>query len=99
MNSTFVLRAVAAIAALSSVGCGLFYRNSYAGPAFTLYSNRDPAFVAQIGEKVTRIYAGFQRLFEPAPGSLGTTTIVLEGSESSVVDHGYSPSLLGYYVP
>ncbi|HVR76051.1 MAG TPA: hypothetical protein VMT52_17095, partial [Planctomycetota bacterium] len=99
MNAMFALRAAAAIAALSSAGCGLFYRNSFPGPAFTIYSDRDPAFLAEIGEKVTRIYAGYQRLFEPAPGSLGSTTIVLEGTESGIVDHGYSPSLLGYYVP
>jgi len=82
-----------------AVGCGLFYENSYEGSAYTLYSDRSEAFLSRVGKKVTRIYTGYQELFEVPQDSLGTTTIILEGDDSDVLDYGYSPSVLGYYVP
>ena len=80
-------------------GCGIFYENSYEGSSYTLYSDRNEAFLSRVGEKVARIYSGYQDLFEVPQKSLGTTTIVLEGNDSAVLDYSYSPSVLGYYIP
>jgi hypothetical protein len=80
-------------------GCGLLYRNSFEGPSFTLYSDRKPEFLATVGAKVARIYEGYEALFDLGPDRLGTTTIVLEGDDTDVIDYGYAPNLLGYYIP
>ena len=87
------------LAWLGLPGCGLFYKNSYEGPNFNLYSDRKPEFLAQVGAKVARIYEGYESLFGLSPDCLGTTTIILRGDDSDVVDYGYAPSLLGYYIP
>jgi hypothetical protein len=87
------------LATLPTLGCGFFYENSYEGSTYTLYSDRNEAFLSRVGEKVTRIYAGYQDLFDIPQDSLGTTTIILEGKDSGVLDYGYSPSVLGYYIP
>ena len=84
---------------VSQSGCGLFYENSYNGSGFNVYSDRNAEFVGSVGAKVSHIYRGFGALFEIPPERLGTTTIVLDGDDDTVVDPGYSPSVLGYYVP
>ena len=71
----------------SAWGCGLFYENSYQGSAYTLYSDRNEDFLSRVGEKVGRIYSGYQELFELPQESLGTTTIVLDGDDSDVLDY------------
>lgn len=87
------------LSGLGLPGCALIYKNSYEGPSFRLYSDRKPEFLAQVGVKVARIYEGYEALFGLAANRLGTTTIVLRGDDSDVIDYGYAPSLLGYYIP
>jgi hypothetical protein len=91
--------AIICIAAPGVSGCGMLYENSFDGPSFTLYSDRNPEYLSQVGVKVERIYEGFQDVFHLSKRDLGNTTIVLEGDDSNVIDYGYSPSLLGYYIP
>jgi hypothetical protein len=80
-------------------GCGLFYDTSYRGARFTIYSDREPAFVEHVGKKVERIYRGYEALFALDPATLGRTTIILQGDETEPADADYSPSVLGYYIP
>ena len=89
----------ASLLAFSLTGCSLVYRHSYLGPSFAIYSDRSPEFLSQVGKKVTRIYQGYERLFGLSETRLGFSTIVLQGTDSTVLDYGYSPTLLGYYVP
>jgi hypothetical protein len=95
-RGTLVLAGV--FAALLS-GCSLVYSGHCRGSRFIVYSDRDPAFIEATTARIETIYRHYQELFQLEPSSLGTTTILLEGSESSVVDFSYTPSLLGYYVP
>ena len=91
--------ALAIVLASGLSGCGMLYRNSFDGPSFTLYSDRNPEYLEDVGGKVERIYEGFEAVFGLSKPALGNTTIVLEGDDSNVLDYGYSPSLLGYYIP
>ncbi|MBI4603619.1 MAG: hypothetical protein HY721_16830 [Planctomycetes bacterium] len=87
------------LAAAASSGCGLLYDNSFRTGSFTLYSDRSPEFLERTGKRVQRMYEGFGDLFGLERRRLGRTTIVLEGDDSGVIDLGYCPSILGYYVP
>ena len=80
-------------------GCGLFYQSSYVGKSFVLYSDRDQEFMASTSGNLERIYTAYMNLFELDRRELGTTFILLDGDDHGVVDHSYSPNLLGYYVP
>jgi hypothetical protein len=80
-------------------GCSLIYKHSYQGRSFAIYSDRKSEFLAEVGKKVTRIYEGYQKLFEIPETRLGLSTLVLQGDDSAILDYGYSPTLLGYYVP
>lgn len=83
----------------SLVGCGLFYRESYRGRNFVLYSDHSRETTDEIGAKVEQIYDSYLFLFEVDENELDRTTILLEGEESAVLDYNYSPNLLGYYIP
>ncbi len=80
-------------------GCSLFYRSRSAGDGFVLYADRDEKFLDSLRLDVERIYDGYRSLFDLDRDELGTTFILLDGTDQGVVDHTYAPNLLGYYVP
>lgn len=82
-------------------GCGFFYENRLDRDLFTLHSDHPPEFLERTARDVERIYASYIELFGLTPEQLGQTEIYLEGESGPhpVVDHRYSPRLLGYYLP
>lgn len=95
----FAARTVVAVLVSSASGCGLVYENRFSGDGFVVYSDRNPQFVAQVGEEVRLITKGFSRVFDMPKKDLGSLTIILHGMDSNVVDYSHSPDLLGYYIP
>ncbi len=95
--SCALLLASAGVALLP--GCArLFYANSRAGSAYTIYSDHDDSFLESTNGLVDAIYREYLDLFDLELEEVGTTTIVFEG-RSDVVDAAYMPELLGYYLP
>jgi hypothetical protein len=80
---------------------GLFYKEKYRSERFVIYTDHDRGFVERVGPKVEEIYRGYEDIFGIPAERLGRTSIFLEGDrrDEEVVDLGYSPSLLGYYIP
>ncbi|MCH2375340.1 MAG: hypothetical protein MK538_14215 [Planctomycetes bacterium] len=99
ISARLTLCVIASVLSTLCSGCGTFRLNQYAGPGFVIYSDRNAQFVATIGKKVDLISDAYTELFQVSRHDMGFMTIVLEGEESNVVDYGYSPDVLGYYVP
>lgn len=79
----------------------MLYRHEYKSDRFAIYSDLSPDFLRRIGPEVEEIFRGYDDLFQLPTHKLGHTTIILRGEarDQEVVDLGYSPSLLGYYIP
>ncbi|MEM7234682.1 MAG: hypothetical protein AAF517_21060, partial [Planctomycetota bacterium] len=80
-------------------GCGLAYKASLQGEQYVVYCDEGGEYLESVQDEIDEIYATYQDLFQIDKESLGTTRIYLDGREHRVVDHSYSPNLLGYYVP
>lgn len=82
-------------------GCSFFFDCSHSREHFDLYSDHDPEFVETTAEELENIFHGFSTLFDLPSERIGRTTIFLEGetNDGDVVDLGYTPELLGYYLP
>lgn len=79
--------------------CAFFYDNHHVRPGFAVHSDRDSEFVADVGEKVERIIDAYTIEFGLPREQLGYLTIVLQGTDTNVIDYTHTPEVLGYYVP
>ena len=89
-----------ALAALTTIGgCRVLYENSAHSEHYAVYSDRSAAFIDRIDRSVDMILAGYRHLFALSADEVDFLTIVLEGADTDIVDHRYTPDVLGYYVP
>ena len=82
-------------------GCGAFYRYHHDSPRFSLHTDLAQDFLDETAPQVERMLEGLSRLFDLDPQRLSKPTIVFKGkaADLDVIDHSYSPTLLGYYIP
>jgi len=96
-NASRLLLALVALALTN--GCSLVYRSHARGEHFALYSDRSARSTARTRDRIDAIFARFIELFDVDPARLRRIAIFVEGADDGVLDHAYSPELLGYYVP
>ncbi len=93
------LLALTTIASIGGAGCSLVYRHSQRGETWVAHTDRSTEFLTRTNERIARVWSALDALFDVPAAKLDAATFLLDGTDDAVIDYGYAPELLGYYVP